>query len=380
MEIVEVTAFEFRRALDGQVVSPAAGPAEWRAPLLRITTRDGISGLGEGWCDQHSTDAFFRHLRRAAPLLLGADARLIEHVWQSLWTLEAPDEPEWTPPAVASAVDIALWDLRARSLGASLHELLGPQRDAVPVYAGGGLYADGKDAGELAAEMHAQVARGFRAVKMQIGLLPRDDDLARVAAVRQAVGPEVEIVVDAQERLTTSEAPALIRRLATLGVTAIQAPLPVADVAGLMMLGRTGRLRVMVGEHEWRTQRFRELVRAGAAGVLLFNPGLCGGITGAVKLAALAEAHGVPVSPQNQATAVLLAACLHLGAARGAVAGVEVPTIHDHMRDVLPPTMTVLRDGCVSPDGPGLGLPEGLPAGRQDIRVVWRARAGEGGL
>lgn len=393
MEIVEIAASEFRRTLDGRHFSPATSwpatswpatsrPAthwtERRAPLVRITTRTGLSGLGEGWCEQGDIDAFFRHLRRAAPLLIGSDARLIERIWQTLWTLPAPpDDPAWVPPAVTSAIDIALWDLRARSLGASLHELLGPQRDAVPVYASGGLYADGKELEELAAEMHAQVARGFHAVKMAIGLLPRDQDIARVAAVRQAVGPQVEIVVDAQEQLVTSEAPAWIRRLAELNVTAIQAPLPVTDVAGLMMLGKTGRLRIMVGEREWHTKRFRELLRAGAVGVLQFNPGLCGGITRSLKLAALAEAHEIPVSPHNHGTAVLLAACLHLGAGRGAVAGVEVPTYHDHMHEALPPTMTVLRDGCVSPDGPGLGLPEALTAGRYGVHPVWRLRAGE---
>jgi L-alanine-DL-glutamate epimerase-like enolase superfamily enzyme len=216
-------------------------------------------------------------------------------------------------------------------------------------------------------------------VKIKIGLLEREDDIARVAAVREAVGPHVEIVVDACESLTTGEAPSLIRRLADFGVTAIQAPLPVVDVASLLMLSRTGRLRVMIGEREWRTRRFRELLRAGAVGVLQFNPGLCGGITAALKLAAMAEASGVPVSPQNHGTAVLLAACLHLGAARGAVAGVEVHTYHDHLHDALPPTMTMLRDGCVSPDGPGLGLPEGMAAARHDVRPVWRVRAGDAG-
>ena len=379
MEIVEISACEFRCALDGRHFSPATRCSERRAPLVRITTRGGLSGVGEGWCEQERIGDFFRHLQNAAPRLLGADARLIEQVWQSMWTLPAPDAPAWVAPAVTSAIDIALWDLRARSLGASLHELLGPQRDAVPVYASGGLYADGEGCAELAAEMHAHVARGFQAVKMKIGLLSRDDDLRRVAAVREAVGPDVEIVVDALERLTTAEGPAWIRRLAELGVTAIQAPLPVSDVAGLMMLSRTGRLRVMAGAREWRSERFRDLLRGGAVGVLQLNPGLCGGMTGGLKLAALAEAHGVAVSPQNDATAVLLAACLHLGAARGAVAGVEVHTYHAHMHDALPPTMTMLREGCLAPDGPGLGLPEGLLSGRHDLRLVWRVRAGEGG-
>jgi L-alanine-DL-glutamate epimerase-like enolase superfamily enzyme len=377
VEIAEVAAYEFRRALDGRHFNAQTRWIERRAPLVRITTRSGQSGLGEGWCEQHDIEAFFRHLRLAAPLLLGSDARLIEHAWESLWTLPGPPETEWVPPAVTSAVDIALWDLASRSLGVSLHEMLGPRRDAVPVFASAGLYANGQGPADLGAEMQALAARGFCAVKMAIGLLSRDDDLARVAAVRAAVGDDVEIIVDAAERLTKADAPALIRRLVDLGVTAIQAPLPITDVPGLLMLTRTGRLRVMAGEREWRLPRFRELLRAGAVGVLQFNPALCGGITRALRLIALAEAHDVAVSPQNDATAVLLAACLQLGAARGAVAGVEVHAFHDHLHDVLPPNMTELRDGCLAPDGPGLGVPESLVTGRPDIRLVWRMRAGE---
>src|SRR4051812_45684133 len=118
VEIAEVAAYEYRRALDGRHRNPATRWTERRAPLLRLTTRDGRSGIGEGWCEQEDIDAFFRQLRRAAPLLLGADARLIEGIWHALWHLPAQDGPDWAPPAVTSAVDIALWDLSARSLGA----------------------------------------------------------------------------------------------------------------------------------------------------------------------------------------------------------------------------------------------------------------------
>ncbi|CAH2599621.1 Mandelate racemase/muconate lactonizing enzyme family protein [Rhodovastum atsumiense] len=379
MEIAEVAAYEFRRTLDGRHFGPNARWTERRIPIVRITTRDGQTGMGEGWCEQEAISLFFDQLRSLAPYLLGGDARLIEQHWQTAWSLQSAETPDWIPPAVTSAVDIALWDLRARGFGASVHELLGPQRDAVPVYASGGLYANGKGPAELAAEMQGLVERGFYAVKLKIGRMERDADLARVAAVREAVGPQVEILVDAGECLTTGEAPAMIRRLAELGVTAIQAPLPVTDVPGLLMLNRTGRLRVLVGESEWRVARFRELLRAGAVGVLQLNPGLCGGITQTLKLAALAEAHDVPVCLQNHSTAVLLAACLQIGAARGAVAAVEVHGFHDHLHELLPTQMLQPRDGCLAPDAPGLGLPERMQASRGDIRLIWRLRAGEAG-
>jgi len=319
---------------------------------VRVVTEDGCTGVGEGWSADNNTAAFHERFSRVAPTLLGADARLIEASHAALWS-----ETHWADAAVASAIDIALWDLRAKTLGVPLYALLGPFRHAAPVYASGGLYTDGQDPAELAAEMRRYVAQGFSAVKLKIGARVMPDEIARVTAVRGAVGKDIAIIVDALGRLTRETAHEWLEQLALLGVQAIQSPLPVADIQGLASLQRFGRLAVIAGEAEFRHDVLHRLIGHGAVGMLQFCAGLCGGISGALKLIALAEASGIAVTPQCHGTAVLQAASLHLGAARGAVSMVEYHMFHTHLHAALPPGMRRPRDsGMVVDERPGIGV------------------------
>ena len=321
-------------------------------PLVRVDTDGGAYGIGEGWSANNDTAPFHARLSHVAPALVGADAGLIEAIHATLWS-----DADWADAAVASAIDMALWDLRARARGVPLHALIGPSRRAVPVYASGGLYADGQTLSELAQEMRGYITQGFHAIKLKIGAHGRADDLARVAAVREAIGPDVPIIVDALGRLPSADAAAWLGPLAALGVTAIQAPLPVADMAGLAALQQIGKLTVIAGETEFRTTVLHELVRRRAVGMLQLCLGLCGGITGALKLAALAREVGIAITPQCHGTAVLQAASLHLGAGCDAVATAEYHMFHTHLHPALPPGMQRPVGGRLRlDDRPGLGI------------------------
>lgn len=321
-------------------------------PLVRVVMDDGTCGIGEGWSLDNDTAPFHARLARVAPMVPGEDADAIEAIHARLWS-----EAGWEAAAVASAIDLALWDARAQVRGVPLHALVGGVPRPVPVYASGGLYADGQTPRDLAALVAGYVAQGFRSVKVKIGANGRDDDLARVAAVRAAVGEDVPILVDALGRLPAGGAMAWLDPLAALGVTAIQAPLPLADVAGLAALQARGPLVVMAGEAEFRHAVLRELVRRGAVGLLQVCIGLCGGITGALRLAAMARESGIGITPQCHGTAVLQAASLQLGAGCGAVTTVEYHMFHRHLHAVLPERMRHPIDGGMMPDArPGLGL------------------------
>lgn len=283
----------------------------------------------------------------------------------------------WTGHAVASAVDLALWDLKARSAGQPLHATLGSLGEGVLVYASGGLYGDGKDLTVLAAEMRGYAESGFTAVKMKVGGLSRPADLARVAAVRDALGPDAAILVDAVEQLTPATAPGWVDALAALGVDAIQAPLPAHDVAGIAALQARGPLPVVAQEREHRPEAFRELLDRQAVGLLQFCPGLAGGFTGGLRLIAMAQAAGVPVTLQCYSTAVMQAACFHLGSGRAGVQSAEYHQFHDNLYDALPPAMSALRAGRLRLDAlPGLGIEPGLldqpPGGPGTLRRVLR--------
>src|SRR5436309_1648958 len=172
-----------------------------------------------------------------------------------------------------------------------------PGRGVAHVYASGGLYRDGATTEDLAREATSYVASGFTTIKMKIGALPLADDLARVRAVRDAVGPDIELWVDAVNQLPTQDALAWCRALADLGVRAIQAPVAFDDVTGMARINRYG-LPVIAAETEFRPARFEALLQAGAVGWLQYCLGLCGGLTGATRLDAMAAARHIPSSPQ----------------------------------------------------------------------------------
>jgi L-alanine-DL-glutamate epimerase-like enolase superfamily enzyme len=307
-------------------------------------------GLGEGWCDQTRIADFFTCARAVVPDLLGRDLHKVASHAKSI------DFGNWADAAVASAVDIALWDMRARRSGLPLHRAIGASRLVVPAYASGGLYADQKDGTALAAEMRGYARNGFTSFKMKIGALGLDADLDRVRAVRAILGPQAEIIVDAVGQLTRAAAPDWFARLHALGVRAIQMPLPREDVDGMAALQRLGLLDVVADETEFRPDAFQRLLDKRAVGWLQFNPGLAGGISGGMALIASASAAGVPVTLQCHATAVMQATCLHL-AAMSQVRSAEFHMFHDHLRAWLPSAMRTVQDGRITLGSePGLGI------------------------
>jgi L-alanine-DL-glutamate epimerase-like enolase superfamily enzyme len=200
---------------------------------------------------------------------------------------------------------------------------------------------------------------------MKIGALDLQADLARVAAVRAAVGDGVCIIVDAAGRLVRDGGWAA--SLAALGVRHVQSPVPDDDTVGLAALRRQGDMKLIAGGTTFRPESFQAL--AGVVDWLQFNPALTG-VTGALALPA-----GPAPSPQCHGTAILQAFCLHLGAARGAVScGYHM--FHDHLHGWLPVPMRVVADGKVSlDDRPGLGLQDDLPEKARGISRAWSQAA-----
>ena len=350
MRIARARILEYRRVFDPPLWNPATVWRERRAPLLVLEADDGTIGLGEAWCRQDEIGRAFSALGAAVSSLIGETI-------EAARARTAPPPDGWPMAGAASAVDMALADLAARAAGQSLAQFLGLPARPVDVYASGGLYGERKGEPELAAEMAGYVAEGFRTVKMKIGGLDHDSDLSRVAAVRAAIG-DADLIVDGVEQYDRNSAPTIARRLADLGVGAFQAPLPADDIDGLATLARTSPIPLILGEAEWDLHRLRRLVESGATGWLQVNPALVGGTVGVASLAAMVAKSGVPLTLQCHATAILQAACLHLGA-HDAVNMVEFHRVHDHLHDLLPPSLLSLSDGRIAlPERPGLALSE----------------------
>jgi L-alanine-DL-glutamate epimerase-like enolase superfamily enzyme len=354
MKIARATVLEYRRALDGRSWNPTMRWRERRAPLLLLRAEDGTTGIGEAWSRQAEIDSVLAHLARVAARLVGKNA------------MDNPADPPWVAPAAASAVDIALWDLRAKQAQVPAWRWLAgdTKRDgSVAVYASGGLYRDGATTADLTRELASCIEHGFRSVKMKIGALPLQDDLARVRAVRAAIGRDATLWVDAVEQLTDATAPEWCSALRELGVAAIQAPVPVRDIQTMARINRT--LPVIAAEGEHDPAYFAALLQANAVTYLQFCLGLCGGASGGARLDTLARTHGAATTPQCFSTAVLQAASLHFGAAHGNVGAVEFHRFHDHLAALMPAQMRTVVAGRVNVgDAPGLGLAH-LAAGRQ---------------
>jgi L-alanine-DL-glutamate epimerase-like enolase superfamily enzyme len=254
-----------------------------------------------------------------------------------------------------SAVDIALWDLKARLLGSSVVQLLGAAQDGVPIYGSGGFtsYDDDQTREQLAGWVDKdRIPR----VKIKIGEnwgTRERRDLERVALAREVIGPDAELYVDANGGYTAGQAVRVADQLAHHGVTWFEEPVSSQDLAGLAAVRRQVRPDVAAGEYSWSLADSARLIDAGAVDCLQLDVTRCGGITEFLRGSALAAAHNLQVSGH-------CAPNLH------ARVGVAVPNLrhveyfHDHQRieqmffdGALDPAGGVLTP---DPDQPGLGL------------------------
>jgi L-alanine-DL-glutamate epimerase-like enolase superfamily enzyme len=240
-----------------------------------------------------------------------------------------------------SAVDIALWDLKARLLGVALSSLLGRASDAVPVYGSGGFtsYPDERTRDQLSGWADKQQ---IPRVKIKIGESWGGDerrDLARVRLAREVIGPDAELYVDANGGYTTGQAVRVAAELDAFDVTWFEEPVSSQDLAGLAAIRRQVRPDVAAGEYSWSLADSAALITAGAVDCLQLDVTRCGGITDFLRGAALAAAHNLQVSGH-------CAPNLHAHVAAAVPNLRHVEYFHDHQR-----IERMLFDGTLDPHG-----------------------------
>lgn len=326
--------------------------------LVRVQTSDGIFGVGEAWvdgADARAVAAVLEHEVR--PLVMGCDPFLTESIFHTLIETTIVSGKRGIMHAAASAIDIALWDIKGKAAGLPVYKMLGGNDDAVYAYASGGLYKHGKTPQDLAAELAGYVAQGFSAVKIKIAGVSLREDLARIAAVREAVGPDVKLMVDALYAYTLPEAKKMARLMEPFDIEFFEAPISSYDVDGLADLARASPIPLAGNEIEIGRHAFNRLIERRAVSVVHVEAILCGGISEAFKIAALAAAHNLPVSMHNSSSVVAFAANLHIGAAIANCHSVEYHMIHRLLFDRVPDDLFRVEDSRVRvPDKPGLGL------------------------
>ena len=356
-----------------QHVSDFGRVASFDSVIVRVETDTGITGWGEAKAGVGSAAAcaglaaIINH--DYAPLLAGQDPRDISRLWDVLYN--TPREgyaiagghvlPQLGRRGLSisaiAGIDIALWDILGKSLGAPVWRLLGGRRaERMPAYASGG-WADEQGIGAQLKGYCDQA--GFRAVKMRVGVMDGSParSAARVRAARQALGPDIKLMVDAHGTWTVAEAKAFCRMVEDLDLFWFEEPVTADDKTGLAEVRRSSSVPISTGESEFTRHDFREIAELRAADVLQPDLAIAGGITEGVRIAAIASAFNLRLAPHLWSGAPAFAAGLHLAASQSAGFILEYslghnPMLHDLIEERFP-----VVDGMVEiPDRPGLGI------------------------
>lgn len=282
-----------------------------------------------------------------ADLVIGQDAGHIAGFWSRAWRDINFLGHKGVSVVGISALDGALWDLFGKSAGLPLYRVLGGASDRVPAYHSGGLWLD-RSTDELVSEAAGFVAAGFRAMKMRLGAADPDSNIARVRAVRDAIGPGVRLMADANQGLTEWQAIRLGRRLEEFDLTWFEEPLPAWDIEGLARVAATLDTPIASGETDYTRYAFRTMLQLRSADILMPDLQRVGGVTEFMRVAHMAEAYDIPVSSHlfpEQSLAVL-------GALSNAMYLEYMPWFSELYQERLD-----FADGCaIVPERPGFGF------------------------
>ena len=333
------------------------------ACLVEVICEDGTIGWGECLGPHRLNAAAVEAMR---PLLLGRDPGLIEPLTLNIYSQFRDQGQSGIAVTALSGIDVALWDIKGKRLGAPIHALLGGAfRKSIPAYATGAFRRlKGDRPAALAAETGGYVREGFSAVKIKIGFGVAED-IAAIKAVREAIGPETGFMIDANHGYDAIEAVALGNAVAHLGIGWFEEPVVPEDFAGYRKV-RAGQPIPVAGGETWHMRwGFHAAFMAGAVDIA--QPDVCGvgGFTEAKKIADMAAAFSVRLMPHVWGTGIALAAALHYLAILP-----DVPPRHEPRQPMLefdrthnPFRRAVLTapiehaGGIVAvPDGPGLGI------------------------
>ncbi len=326
------------------------GTLAWDSTTLVVVhvQAGGQRGFGYTYADRTAAELIAHKLART---LDGGEALDIPARWSDM----VREVRNLGRPGIASmaisAVDVALWDLKAKVLGQSLAVLLSRARDAIPVYGSGGFTSYSIE--RLGEQLGTWAGQGMRFVKMKVGRNPADD-AARVRAARRAIG-DCELFVDANGAYTRKQALLLGDAFAQQGVAWFEEPVSSDDLEGLRVMRdrAPAGMAISAGEYGHDAIYFRRMLEAGAVDVLQADATRCAGVTGFMQAAALCEAFGLPLSTH-------CAPSLHVPLACAAPRAVHLEHFHDHVRieSMLFDGFRPARDGVMSPDRsrPGLGV------------------------
>lgn len=340
------------------------------AAIVVIETDEGITGYGEAKGSPPVMKAIVES--NLKPILVGQDPTRVEYLWERIYNGSRTGLAlKYGHPyhghgmrgetiCALSGVDVALWDIYGKSLGVPIYKLLGGGvRERIRAYGSGGWAPPGK----AAAEMVGYVEKGFKAVKMRVGGLDDDDFPARSAArlreVRDAIGPKIDLMMDAHGALTVVQATQLAKLAEEFRISWFEEPVPVADdLEGMVEVRQKTTIPIATGENEQTRFAFQTILDARAADYVQPDIAIAGGLTETRRIANLAYARGIAVAPHVWGSALLWAASLQFAAATPNCVIFEFCQAYNPLLyDLITTPVAVDQDGTVGiPTGPGLGV------------------------
>jgi L-rhamnonate dehydratase len=360
MRIVDVEVLHLR--LD-TVRDEANGTQD--AAIIRVHTDVGVVGLGEADSSPHVIKAIIEAPRSHSimagirELLMGEDPLLVRRLWRQMYDGTLYVGRRGAVLHALSGVDIALWDLAGKALGQPVHALLGGAvRERIRAYASA-LFAP--TAEETAAKARRYVELGFTAMKFGWGNFGQDAerDVAQIRAVRAAVGPDVQIMVDAGICWDAATAALMAARLAPFNIFWLEEPLHPDDLAGYATLTARTPIRIAAGEEDASIYAFEDLLDRGGVAVVQPDVSRAGGLTESLRIAELAHRRGRACVPHNFSTGILTAASLHLNAVIPNALFQEFPAPGDGSvlnTDLVTPRFEVQGGYLKIPSAPGLAV------------------------
>ena len=332
-------------------------------PIVRIRCDDGVEGVGYTYTIGTGGSSVVALLRdHLAPKLVGRDPDCIEAIWKDLFFHTHATAVGAITSLALAAIDTALWDLRCKRSALPLWKAAGGAQPRVPVYTteGGWLHLPTE---ALVAQTLDAKAQGFRGAKLKVGKPHLAEDVARLAAVREAVGAEFEIMVDANQCFNVSEAIRRARAFEPFALAWLEEPLPAEDLAGHVELAAHTAIPIAVGESIYHPSHFREYLERDACSIVQVDCARIGGVTPWLKVAHLAETFNVAVCPH-----FLMELHVSLTAAAPNAAWVEyIPQLDD----ITTSRLAIAEGFAVAPATAGLGIDWDFAA--IDKRAVARA-------
>jgi L-alanine-DL-glutamate epimerase-like enolase superfamily enzyme len=328
------------------------------AVVVKVTTDEGITGWGEAHHGRAHTAVAKLIETTLRQLIVGMDALATTEVWEKLYRAQLASHGMGAGACLAiSGIDMALWDIKGKALKQPLYRLLGGTMKPIPAYAGGVSLGYQPEA-ELVAEAQKSLEQGYKAIKLRVGDAPARD-IERLRAVRKAFGDDLVILTDANIGYQLEDVRRVMPALDELRAGWLEEPFPAHDYRSYREAKLMGRTPLAAGENHYTRFEFNRVIEDGAITILQPDLSKCGGITEALRIAALASTWKLPIHPHSSMTGLNHAATIHFLAAIGNGGYFEGDVSKSNLfRDELTENPGVVDgDGNVRPlEKPGLGL------------------------